>query len=104
LLWTVAFGVQVLLAGAVLIDRHLHGGHRSTGVLAILVLVLVGAVAYADNIISAIHQAGANPRTIHMTVTPEDPGQTPVLTWIYTGGSLLLASVGALSAVLRRKE
>jgi len=103
-LWTVILAVQVLLGVGVLVSGRLHGGARSATILAVLVVALAGAVAYADNFISAFRQAQANPRRIQFTVKPEDLGRTPLLNQIYAGGCVVLFAAGGLSVLLRRKE
>ncbi len=101
--WPVLAG-QIVLGAGVLVGRHLYGGPRSVSVLAILMMVLAGGVAYSDNILSALRQVQAHPRTPVFTVNSEEMGRTPVLNGIYAGGCITLAAAGALSALLRRKE
>jgi hypothetical protein len=103
-LWMVALAVQTLLGVGVLIDRRLHGGAKSAAVLAVLVMILAGGVAYADNLLSAFRQAEAHPRQFNLRVDVEDLGKTPLLNGIYAGSCLALAATGALAVVLRRKE
>jgi hypothetical protein len=103
-LWAVILAAQILLAVGVLVSGHLHGGARSASILAVLVMALAGGVAYADNIISALHHAQAHPRQFTLKVQPEDLGKMPLLNQIYAGGCVVLFAAGGLSVLLRRKE
>jgi fumarate reductase subunit C len=103
-LWAVILGVQVVLGAGVLVNGHVHGGPRAATILAMAAMTLAGMVAYADNILSTIHQVEQNPRALNFTVKVEDLGRTPVLNQLYAGGCVLLFAAGGLSVLLRRKE